>query len=74
LRQTIAPPAEENTVPASPSASSHRSDYKALDELDRLEELLEEMDELGVSSRDEVEQRIASLETLIPDLDDEPDA
>jgi uncharacterized small protein (DUF1192 family) len=61
-------------VPDSPSANSDRSAYKVLDELDRLEELLEEMDELGVSSRDEIEQRIAALEALIPDLDAEPDA
>lgn len=61
-------------MPDSPSANSDRTAYKALDELDRLEELLEEMDELGVSSRSEVEQRIAALEALIPDLDIEPGA
>jgi uncharacterized small protein (DUF1192 family) len=61
-------------VPASPSASSDRIAYNALNELDRLEELLEEMDELGVSSRGEIEQRIATLEALIPDVDNGPDA
>lgn len=45
------------------------SDYKILDELDRLEELLEEMDELGVTSRTEVEGRIAILEAKLADLD-----
>jgi len=61
-------------VPASPSSNADRTDYKALDELDRLEELLEEMDDLGVTSRAEVEQRIATLEALLPDLDGDPDA
>jgi hypothetical protein len=60
-------------VPASSSANAPRSEYQALDELDRLEELLEEMDELGVTSRDEIEQKIADLEAQIPDVD-EPDA
>ena len=60
-------------MPASPSTNSDRTDYKALDELDRLEELLEEMDELGVASRAEIEERIATLEALVPDLDGDPD-
>jgi len=36
-------------------------DYDALLLLERLESLLEEMEELGVSSREEVEARIAAL-------------
>lgn len=61
-------------MPAPSPSNPDRTDYQALDELDRLEELLEEMNELGVSSRDEVEQRIATLEAQIPDFDDDQDA
>jgi len=32
-----------------------------LDELDRLEELIEDMDDLGVTTREQAEARIASL-------------
>ena len=53
-----------------PTASSDNNDYQALDLLDRLEELLEEMDELGVLSRADVERRIADLEAQLPDLGD----
>jgi hypothetical protein len=56
-------------VPNVPSLPTP-SDYTALDTLDRLEELLEEMAELGVTSRAEVEERIAALEAQIHDLDD----
>ncbi len=45
------------------------ADYKILDELDRLEELLEELDDLGVTTRSEVEARIATLEGKLADLD-----
>jgi hypothetical protein len=48
--------------------------FDKLMELDRLEELLEEMDELGVTTRDEVAARIRALEAEIDDLpeDDGP--
>ena len=48
-----------------------RRDYPILDQLDRLEELLEEMDELGISSRAEVERRIAELEARLDDVSPE---
>lgn len=44
---------------ATPDASE--SDYEALLLLEQLESLLEEMEELGVSSRAEIEARIAKL-------------
>ena len=51
-----------------PENDRDRRDYPILDQLDRLEELLEEMDELGVSSRAEIERRIAELEAQIDDV------
>jgi hypothetical protein len=48
-------------------------DYPILDQLDRLEELLEAMDELGVASREEIERRIAELEAQLNDVPDETD-
>ncbi len=39
-----------------------------LDELDRLEDLLEEMDELGVASRGDVERRLAELHAEVDRL------
>ncbi len=47
--------------------------YALLDQLDRLEELLEEMDELGVATREEVERRLAGLHAEVDRLspDDE---
>ena len=47
-----------------------RQDYATLDLLDRLEELLEAMEELGVTSRDDVERRIAELEAQLADVQD----
>ncbi|HMM40760.1 MAG TPA: hypothetical protein PKA95_02530 [Thermomicrobiales bacterium] len=45
--------------------------YDRLLLLDRLEELREDMRELGVRSLDEVERRIAALEIELADEDDE---
>ena len=42
--------------------------YRLLDELDRLEDLLEEMDELGVSSRSDVERRMADRNARVDEL------
>ena len=47
--------------------SADRETYGLLDELDRLEELLEEMDALGVSSRADVERRLTELNARIDD-------
>ncbi len=49
--------------------STNKDDYALLDLLDRLEELLEEMSELGVTTRAEVEARIAEIEAQVADLD-----
>ena len=45
--------------------------YALLDELDRLEDLVEEMDDLGVSSRDEIERRMRELNAQVDQLTDE---
>jgi hypothetical protein len=37
--------------------------------LDRLEEMLEDMDELGVSSRDQIEQMVIALDQQIEELE-----
>jgi hypothetical protein len=42
--------------------------YMVLDELDRLEELIEDMDDLGVSSREEAERRMAELDAQVEAL------
>ena len=53
-----------------PGASSGPDDdlLALLDELDRLEELLEDMDDLGVNSRAEAEARIVVLNDLVDQL------
>ncbi len=61
-----------STEHARPENERDRRDYPILDQLDRLEELLEEMDELGVSSREEVERRIADLEAQLDDVAVDP--
>ena len=50
-----------------PGASPEPDDklFALLDELDRLEELLEDMDDLGVNSRAEAEARILVLNDLV---------
>ena len=58
-------------IPTDGEGGRDRRDYPVLDLLDRLEELLEEMDELGVTSRDEVERRIGELEARLGDVDGE---
>ena len=53
-----------------PSAGSGPDDelFALLDELDRLEELLEDMDDLGVNSRVEAEARIVVLNEFVDQL------
>jgi hypothetical protein len=58
-------PRPDDAIPAN---ERDRADYALLDQLDRLEELLEAMDELHVTSRDEVERRIAELEAQLDDV------
>ncbi|MDP9358760.1 MAG: hypothetical protein M3R02_26470 [Chloroflexota bacterium] len=54
-----------------PDQPADRSLYEALDQLDRLEELLEEMRDLGVRSIEDVKRRIAELDALVGDTDSE---
>ncbi len=54
-----------------PDQPADRSIYEALDQLDRLEELLEEMQDLGVRSIEDVERRIAELDALVGDEEPE---
>ena len=54
-----------------PADDRDREDYASLDLLDRLEELLEEMDDLNVASRDQVERRIAEIEATLADVEGE---
>jgi len=68
-RRTVVP-RKPQTAP-DPNNERDRQDYATLDLLDRLEELLEEMDELGVAGRDDVERRIAELEAQLADVPDE---
>ena len=42
--------------------------YLLLEELDRLEDLLEEMADLGVTSREEIEQRMTALNVRVDEL------
>lgn len=49
---------------------AERETYRVLEELDRLEDLMEEMDELNVSTRVEAEQRIAQLNARLDELAD----
>jgi hypothetical protein len=54
------------TVPkAAPGSQEDRDLYALYDELDHLEELLEDMSELGVVSAEEAERRIAELNDRI---------
>jgi hypothetical protein len=55
-------------VPDNGKPSIDAALYPLLDELDRLEDLLEEMDDLGVASRADVERRMADLNDEIDRL------
>ena len=48
--------------------------YALYDELDRLEELIEDMNELGVRSIEEAEARIAALNEKIDEFEAEREA
>ncbi len=56
--------------PYDPNGDADKETYALLDELDRLEELIEEMDALGVTSRSEAEQRLAELNVRVDGLSD----
>ncbi len=53
--------------PARPEADAPGL-YPILELLDRLEDVLEEMDDLGVASRDDVERRLVELHAEVSDL------
>ena len=55
---------------SSREASSGQGElYTLLETLDLLEELLEDMDELGVSSRDEIEARMREIHGRVDELE-----
>ncbi len=46
-------------------------EYELLDLLDRLESLAEDMDELGVRTREQVEQLVTMIHARLDEIDDE---
>ncbi|HEU5433048.1 MAG TPA: hypothetical protein VFU81_15380 [Thermomicrobiales bacterium] len=46
-----------------------REAYRLLEELDRCEALLEDMDELGLSSREEIERHMEALHQRLDELE-----
>ncbi|MGE3797648.1 MAG: hypothetical protein AB7G88_07385 [Thermomicrobiales bacterium] len=56
---------------AKPTLPSESEMYALYDELDRLEELIEDMASLGIQSSVEAEARIAELNARIDALEDE---
>jgi hypothetical protein len=52
----------------SPNEDQPADLYALLEELDRLEELIEDMDSLGVHSREEAERRIAELDARVEEI------
>lgn len=59
---------------ANPRQAQSNELYERYEELDRLEELLEDMNELGVSSIDEIEARMLVLNERIDELESEIEA
>jgi hypothetical protein len=55
------------------SKSGGKQLFDLYERMDRLEELLEDMDELGVASRDEIEQMIITLDQQIEELESSGD-
>lgn len=58
------------TDSTTPPYAADRETLRLLQELDRLEELLEEMSDLAVWSRVEVEERLARLNARLDELPD----
>lgn len=54
---------------ANPKQSKSNELYQHYEELDRLEELLEDMNELGVSTIEEIEARMLLLNEQIDELE-----
>jgi hypothetical protein len=55
---------------SSQAQRSEASIHVALEELNRLEDLLDDMDDLGVSTRAELERRITVLNARLDEPDD----
>jgi hypothetical protein len=55
------------------SKSGGKQLFDLYERMDRLEEMLEDMDELGVASRDEIEQMIITLDQQIEELESSGD-
>jgi hypothetical protein len=53
----------------SKSGGTQKQLFDLYERLDRLEEMLEDMDEIGVSTRDQVEQMIIALDQQIEELE-----
>jgi hypothetical protein len=51
-----------------------QSEFDLLELLDRLESLLEDMDELGIVTRDEAEDLMNRIHAQLDELDDDSDA
>jgi hypothetical protein len=54
---------------AKPQRSADREAYRLLEELDRCEALLEDLDDLGLASRDEIERHMAELHERLDALE-----
>ena len=54
-----------------PAESEERVLQPLIEELDRLEDLLEEMEELGVLDRADIERRLAELNARVDELSGE---
>jgi hypothetical protein len=59
---------------ANPKQAQSNELYQHYEELDRLEELLEDMNELGMSSIEEIEARMLILNERIDELESEIEA
>ena len=54
-----------------PDESEEQELHALIEELDRLEDLLEEMEELGVNDRADIERRLAELNARVDELSGE---
>jgi hypothetical protein len=55
--------------PPDKKPAADREIYRLLEELDRCEALIEDMDELGLFTRDEIERRMDALHKRLDALD-----
>lgn len=57
------------TKPSREASTGQGELYTLLETLDRLEELLEDMDEFGVASRDDIEVRMREIHARVDELE-----